>query len=177
MPLYEIVSVIAPTCLSYRFFVDLSSIKWKKAELIFQPHFVIKCSVIIQGPPSIRISNTSCSFSPLTRLKMLIWGGGALLGSKCTEIKASYVQARRFIDFHTLVLNSYVVFIETPGIRKHQVMSFISRTVWLSVSLFHPGKSIYFPSLSGRNNRNSFQNQKKTSPFHSFLIRNNFGFP
>ena len=27
---------------------------------------------------------------------------GALLGSKCTEIKASYVQARRFIDFHTL---------------------------------------------------------------------------
>ena len=33
------------------------------------------------GPPShIRISNTSCSFSPLTWLKMLICGGGALLG-------------------------------------------------------------------------------------------------
>ena len=28
-------------------------------------------------------------------------------GSKCMEIKASYVQARRFIDFHTLILNSY----------------------------------------------------------------------
>ena len=38
---------------------------------------------------------------------MLIWGGGALLGSKCMEIKVSYVQARRFIDFHTLILNSY----------------------------------------------------------------------
>ena len=25
--------------------------------------------------PHIRISNTSCSFPPLTRLKMLIWGG------------------------------------------------------------------------------------------------------
>ena len=34
-------------------------------------------------------------------------GRGALLGSKCMEIKASYVQARRFIDFHTLILNSY----------------------------------------------------------------------
>ena len=41
-------------------------------------------------------------FSPLTRLKMLICGGGALLGSQCMEIKVSYVQARRFIDFHTL---------------------------------------------------------------------------
>jgi len=38
---------------------------------------------------------------------MLICGGGALLGSKCMEIKVSYVQARRFIDFHTLILNSY----------------------------------------------------------------------
>ena len=34
-------------------------------------------------------------------------GRGALLGSKCMEIKVSYVQARRFIDFHTLILNSY----------------------------------------------------------------------
>ena len=41
-------------------------------------------------------------FSPLTRLKMLICGGGALLESQCMEIKVSYVQARRFIDFHTL---------------------------------------------------------------------------
>ena len=47
-------------------------------------------------------------FSPLTRLKMLICGGGALLGSQCMEIKVSYVQARRFIDFHTLILNSYI---------------------------------------------------------------------
>ena len=39
---------------------------------------------------------------------MLICGGGALLGSKCMEIKVSYVQARRFIDFHTLILNSYI---------------------------------------------------------------------
>ena len=38
---------------------------------------------------------------------MVIWGGEALLGSKCMGIKASYVQARRFIDFHTLILNSY----------------------------------------------------------------------
>ncbi len=36
-------------------------------------------------------------------------GRGALLGSKCMRIKASYVQARRFIDFHTLILNSYFV--------------------------------------------------------------------
>ena len=28
--------------------------------------------------PYIRISNTSCSFSPLTRLKMLIWGGSPI---------------------------------------------------------------------------------------------------
>ena len=34
-------------------------------------------------------------------------GRGALLGSKCMKIKVSYVQARRFIDFHTLILNSY----------------------------------------------------------------------
>ena len=33
---------------------------------------------------------------------MLISGGGALLGFQCMEIKVSYVQARRFIDFHTL---------------------------------------------------------------------------
>ena len=39
---------------------------------------------------------------------MLICGGGALLGSQCMEIKVSYVQARRFIDFHTLILNSYI---------------------------------------------------------------------
>ena len=31
-------------------------------------------------------------------------------GSKCMEIKVSYVQARRFIDFHTLILNSYHYF-------------------------------------------------------------------
>ena len=36
---------------------------------------------------------------------------GALFGSKCMEIKVSYVQARRFIDFHTLILNSYILFI------------------------------------------------------------------
>ncbi len=35
-------------------------------------------------------------------------GRGALLGSKCMEIKTSYVQARRFMDFHTLILNSYI---------------------------------------------------------------------
>ena len=33
---------------------------------------------------------------------MLICGGGALLGSQRMEVKVSYVQARRFIDFHTL---------------------------------------------------------------------------
>ena len=34
---------------------------------------------------------------------------GALFGSKCMEIKVSYVQARRFIDFHTLIMNSYYI--------------------------------------------------------------------
>jgi len=38
------------------------------------------CKVLVEsnysGPrPYIRILNTSCSFPPLTRLKMLIWGG------------------------------------------------------------------------------------------------------
>ena len=42
-------------------------------------------------------------------------GRGALLGSKCMEIKASYVQARRFIDFHTLILNSYIEVKERTG--------------------------------------------------------------
>ena len=46
---------------------------------------------------------------------MLICGGGALLGSQCMEIKVSYVQARRFIDFHTLILNSYTLFIIALG--------------------------------------------------------------
>ena len=32
------------------------------------------------------------------------------------EIKVSYVQARRFIDFHTLILNSYTLFIIALGI-------------------------------------------------------------
>ena len=63
------------------------------------------CKVLVKsnysGPrPYIHILNTSCSFPPLTRLKMLICGGGALLGSY-VEIKASYVQARRFIASHT----------------------------------------------------------------------------
>ena len=62
----------------------------------------------IQAPlPHIRISNTSCSFLAFGKAKNAHMGRGALLGSKCMRIKASYVQARRFIDFHTLILNSY----------------------------------------------------------------------
>ena len=40
---------------------------------------------------------------------------GALFGSKCMEIKVSYVQARRFIDYHTLNLNSCTLFIMKLG--------------------------------------------------------------
>ena len=62
-----------------------------------------KLFVTIQdAPPHIRISNTSCSFPAFDKVKNAHMGRGALLGSKCTEIKASYVQARRFIDFYTL---------------------------------------------------------------------------
>ena len=65
-------------------------------------------NVTIQAPlPHIRISNTSCSFLAFGKAKNAHMGRGALLGSKCMEIKVSYVQARRFIDFHTLILNSY----------------------------------------------------------------------
>ena len=61
------------------------------------------------GPPlpHIRISNTSCSFLAFDKAKNAHMWRGALLGSKCMEIKVSYVQARRFLDFHTLILNSY----------------------------------------------------------------------
>ena len=34
------------------------------------------------------------------------------------EIKVSYVQARRFIDFHTLILNSYIKIIRKTAARK-----------------------------------------------------------
>ena len=62
----------------------------------------------IQAPlPHIRISNTSCSFLAFSKAKNAHMWRGALFGSKCMEIKVSYVQARRFIDFHTLILNSY----------------------------------------------------------------------
>jgi len=54
----------------------------------------------------IRISNTSCSFPPLTRLKMLIRGWGALLGPLCR--KQSLLRASTTIHcFCTAVLNSY----------------------------------------------------------------------
>ena len=48
-------------------------------------------------------------FLAFDKAKNAHMGRGALLGSKCMEIKASYVQARRFIDFHTLILNSYFI--------------------------------------------------------------------
>ncbi len=32
------------------------------------------------------------------------------------EIKVSYVQARRFIDFHTLILNSYFETVKNGGL-------------------------------------------------------------
>ena len=65
-------------------------------------------NVTIQAPlPHIRISNTSCSFLAFDKAKNAHMWRGALLGSQCMEIKVSYVQARRFIDFHTLILNSY----------------------------------------------------------------------
>ncbi len=68
--------------------------------------------VTIQPPlPHIRISNTSCSFLAFSKAKNAHMWRGALFGSKCMEIKVSYVQARRFIDFHTLILNSYILFI------------------------------------------------------------------
>ena len=54
----------------------------------------------IQAPlPHIRISNTSCSFLAFDKAKNAHMWRGALLGSQCMEIKVSYVQARRFIDF------------------------------------------------------------------------------
>ena len=51
----------------------------------------------IQLPfPHIRISNTSCSFLAFSKAKNAhMWRGSP----KCMEIKVSYVQARRFIDF------------------------------------------------------------------------------
>ena len=72
--------------------------------------------VTIQPPlPHIRISNTSCSFLAFSKAKNAHMWRGALFGSKCMEIKVSYVQARRFIDFHTLILNSYTLFIIALG--------------------------------------------------------------
>ena len=49
-------------------------------------------------------------------------GRGALLGSKCMKIKVSYVQARRFIDFHTLILNSYNIIY-----RYRRILTMLSR--------------------------------------------------
>ncbi len=48
----------------------------------FKLRILFFVDVTIQDFPrsQIRISNTSCSLSPFTRLKMLIWGGEALLG-------------------------------------------------------------------------------------------------
>ena len=67
-------------------------------------------NVTIQAPlPHIRISNTSCSFLAFGKAKNAHMWRGPLLGSKCMEIKVSYVQARRFLDFHTLILNSYAL--------------------------------------------------------------------
>ena len=100
MPLYEIVSVIAPTCLSYRFFVDLSSIKWKKAELIFQPRFVIKCSVTIQGPPLHSHFEHFVFFLAFDKAKNAYMWRGSPIRIFCMESNVFYVQARRFIAFH-----------------------------------------------------------------------------
>ena len=50
---------------------------WKTIVEDKNHHIIIKVVDDKTGHPSphIRISNTSCFFSPLTRLKMLIWGG------------------------------------------------------------------------------------------------------
>ena len=41
------------------------------------------------------------SFPAFDKAKNAHMWRGALFGSKCTEIKVSYVQARQFIDFRT----------------------------------------------------------------------------
>ena len=64
---------------------------------------IIEVSKLFRTPLlHIRISNTSCSFLAFDKAKNAHMWRGALLGSQCMEIKVSYVQARRFIDFHTL---------------------------------------------------------------------------
>ena len=82
--------------------------KWIQVNL-FGGCFVIKIKSNYSGHPSPAHSHFEhfVFFLAFDKAKNAHMGRGALLGSKCMEIKASYVQARRFIDFHTLILNSY----------------------------------------------------------------------
>ena len=77
-------------------------------ELLSKNVNVVLFIVTIQDIPSAHSHfEHFVSFPAFDKAKNAHMGRGALLGSKCMEIKASYVQARRFIDFHTLILNSY----------------------------------------------------------------------
>ena len=115
-----LVLIISQKNVFFKFFMNLKS---PQTTACGDLNFNTLCNYSGRPSPHIRISNTSCSFSPLTRLKMLICGGGALLGSKCMKIKVSYVQARRFVDFHTLILNSYnnfqIIYLPVYAIPNH----------------------------------------------------------